>query len=139
MRIVKLSEKLSNLVEIINDYTEVELIKSDERSVTIYLKEFDLEYRLFDYDWYFIEALRIMFLISISDKYAAFSDDYHLFSGYDLVSLRDAIREDYNHLGGIYSRYFFEPFNEDSEVLKDSIKREDVFKYIDFIDKATSF
>jgi len=139
MKTIRLSEKLSNLVEIIKDYTEVELIKSDERSVTIYLKEFDLEYRLFDYDWYFVEALRIMFLISISDKYATFSDDYHLFSGYDLVSLRDAIREDYNHLGSIYSGYFFEPFSENSEVLKDSIEREDIFKYIDFINKATSF
>ncbi|GAB6044827.1 hypothetical protein JCM11957_04250 [Caminibacter profundus] len=107
-------------------------------SVTIYLKEFDLEYTLFKYDWYFIEALHILFLISIKDEYAKISDKYHLFSGYDLNKLTYAIREDYNHLGGIYSRYFFDPASNE-KVLKDSIKKEDVYKYIEFINKATSF
>ena len=139
MKTIRLSEKLSNLVEVIKDYTEVELIRADERSVIIHLPEYALEYKLIDNDLYFLEAVMILSLISMKNEYASFSDDYHLFSGYDLISLREALREDYNHLGGIYSSYFFEPFSENSEVLKDSIEREDVFKYIDFINKATSF
>ncbi|GAB6045469.1 hypothetical protein JCM11957_10670 [Caminibacter profundus] len=137
METIALNDKLFNLVDIAKSYTEVEVIKADDRSVTIYLKEFDLKYRLFDFDWYFIEALRIMFLISVKDGYAHFTDDYHLFSGYELHRLRDAIREDYNHLGGIYTRYFFDPENENS--IKDIIEYRDVRAYCDFINIATSF
>ncbi|QCT93772.1 hypothetical protein FE773_00835 [Caminibacter mediatlanticus TB-2] len=138
MKTIRLSEKLSNLIEIINNYTEVELIKADGRSGIIHLQEYDLEYKLIDNDLYFLEAVMILSLISMKDEYASFSDDYHLFSGYDLISLRETLREDYNHLGGVYRSYFYDPLS-DGNVIRDSIKKEDVYKYIEFINKATSF
>jgi hypothetical protein len=115
------------------------VLERDEKSAKIYLKEYDFTYNLNFYDWYLVEALQIIFNAEVNhaNKYDFTTEDIKIFSADDLLELRDAIREDHNHFGGIYRDYFYQ--TPEFEKLKDEVDKQYVLDYIRVINRAAGY
>lgn len=131
--------KLRELIEAVNNFTEIEVLERDEKSVKIYLKEYGFTYNLNFYDWYLVEALQIIFNAEVNhaNKYDFTTEDIKIFSADDLLELRDAIREDHNHFGGIYRDYFYQA--PEFEELRDEVDKQYVLDYIRVINRAAGY
>jgi DNA-directed RNA polymerase subunit L len=131
--------KLRELIEAVNNFTEIEVLERDKKSAKIYLKEYDFTYNLNFYDWYLVEALQIIFNAEVNhaNKYDFTTEDIKIFSANDLLELRDAIREDHNHFGGIYRDYFYQI--PDFRTLKNKVNKQYVWDYIQFINRVSGY
>ena len=124
---------IKDMIEILREYTEVEVKEINEKDALIFLAEYQIHYRLHIRDWYFVEAIQLIHAIELEKaKISNIGEDVKLFSGSDLLELRTAIREDENKLGGIYKSYFFNYKGS----LKDGVDKRYLLDYITFINRA---
>jgi hypothetical protein len=121
--------KMHEMLETINDFTSIKIIQTNEEKAEIILEEYNnLHYTLLLDDIAIVEAVYIAYLTGIKVGIDG------LFTAAELLQFRRAIKEDLEHLGSIYDKYFFK--DEKRQFLKDEVNRQYLLDYITFINRT---
>ena len=117
--------KLKNMVDTLKTCCEFEIVEDKGKELILKYEQYNLLYCLKENDFAFIIAIMIIDGIETSDLIESCNQEVTLFSGGDILALREAINADKTKL---WNKYFYSKF--EYEIFS---AKQDVLDYIKFI------